>query len=49
MPIDYRLGMAWQARGDRDKARAAFSRFIGVGKGNPKNLDDAKKRLTELG
>lgn len=49
LPIDYRLGMAWQAKGDRDQARAAFSRFIGVGKGNPNNLDDAKKRLAELG
>ena len=49
LPIDYRLGMAWQAKGDRDKARAAYARFVGVGKGNPKNLDDAKKRLAELG
>lgn len=48
LPIDYRLGMAWQAKGERDKARAAFTRFIGAGKGNPKNLDDAKKRLAEL-
>ena len=49
LPIDYRLGMAWQAKGESDKARAAYARFIGVGKGNPKNLDDAKKRLAELG
>lgn len=48
LPIDYRLGMAWQAKGERDKARAAFTRFIGAGKGSPKNLDDAKKRLAEL-
>jgi len=48
LPIDYRLGIVWQAKGERDKARTAFTRFIGVGKGNPKNLDDAKKRLAEL-
>ncbi len=48
LPIDYRLGIAWQTKGERDKARAAFTRFIGAGKGNPKNLDDAKKRLAEL-
>lgn len=48
LPIDYRLGMAWQSKGERDKARTAFTRFIGAGKGNPKNLDDAKKRLAEL-
>jgi len=48
LPVDYRLGIAWQAKGERDKARAAFTRFIGAGKGSPKNLDDAKKRLAEL-
>jgi tetratricopeptide (TPR) repeat protein len=49
LPVDYRLGIALQAKGERDKARAALSRFVGTGKGNPKNLDDAKKRLAELG
>lgn len=48
LPIEYRLGIAWQGKGERDKARAAFTRFIGAGKGSPKNLDDAKKRLAEL-
>ena len=49
LPIDYRLGLAWQTKGERDKARAAYLRFVGAGKGSPKNLDDAKKRLAELG
>jgi hypothetical protein len=49
LPVDYRLGIALQAKGERDKARAALSRYVTAGKGNPKNLDDAKKRLAELG
>lgn len=48
LPVDYRLGIAWQAKGERDKARGAFTRFVTAGKGSPRSLDDAKKRLTEL-
>jgi tetratricopeptide (TPR) repeat protein len=49
LPVDYRLGVALQAKGEREKARAALSRFVAAGKGGSKNLDDAKKRLAELG
>jgi tetratricopeptide (TPR) repeat protein len=48
LPIDYRLGIALQAKGSRELARAAFGRYIAAGKGNPKYLEDAQKRLTEL-
>jgi tetratricopeptide (TPR) repeat protein len=48
LPVDYRLGIALQSKGDRDKARGAFTRFVAAGRGNPKNLDDAKKRLVDL-
>jgi len=49
LPVDYRLGIALQGKGERDKARTVLSRYVSAGKGNPKNLDDAKKRLAELG
>jgi tetratricopeptide (TPR) repeat protein len=48
LPNDYRLGIALQAKGSRELARAAFVRFIAAGKGNPKHLEDAQKRLNEL-
>lgn len=48
LPVDYRLGIAWQAKGERNKARGAFTRFVTAGKGSSRSLDDAKKRLTEL-
>jgi len=49
LPIDYRLGVAWQAKGDVTRARAAFTRYVGSVEPNPKNLEDAKKRLADLG
>ena len=49
LPIDYRLGMAWQAQGQTAAARAALGRFVAAGKGNSKALDDARKRLAQLG
>lgn len=49
LPIDYRMALAYQGKGDRDKSRALLTRFVAAGKGNPKNLDDARKRLAELG
>ena len=48
LPNDYRLGIALQAKGSREPARAAFVRFIAAAKGSPKHLEDAQKRLTEL-
>ena len=48
LPNDYRLGIALQAKGSRELARAAFVRFIAAGKGIPRHLEDAQKRLAEL-
>ncbi len=48
LPIDYRAALAYQAKGDREKARALFTRFVAAGKGNAKNIDDAKRRLTQM-
>lgn len=49
LPIDYRIGLAQQALGQPAAARAAFTRFVAAGKGARKSLDDAKKRLEQLG
>jgi tetratricopeptide (TPR) repeat protein len=49
LPIDYRLGLAWQAKGDPVRARAAFIRYVGSSEPNPHNLEDARKRLADLG
>ena len=49
LPLDYREGLAWLLLGDTTKAKALLQRFVGAGRGNPKNLDDAKERLAKLG
>jgi len=49
LPIDYRLGLALQADGRTEPARAALARHVAAGKGPAKALDDAKKRLAQLG
>ena len=48
LPIDYRAGLAYQGKGDRDKARTLLTRFLASGKGSPKNIEDAKKRLAQM-
>ena len=48
LPIDYRAALAYQAKGDRDKARVLLTRFVAAGKGSAQNLDDAKKRLAQM-
>lgn len=48
-PIDYRLGLALQAEGRAEPARAALGRFVAAGRGSGKALDDARKRLAQLG
>jgi tetratricopeptide (TPR) repeat protein len=48
-PIAYRLGMEQQALGRNELAKASFTRFIAAGKGQQASLDDAKKRLGQLG
>lgn len=49
LAIDYRAGIAWQDLGDKAKARALLLRFAASGDGSSKDLDDARKRLRELG
>lgn len=49
LPIDYRMGIAQQALEQKDAARDSFRRFIAANKGSARSLDDAKKRLAQLG
>jgi tetratricopeptide (TPR) repeat protein len=49
LPIDYREALAWLQLGDGAKARALLQRFVNAGRGHPKNLEDAKTRLSKLG
>jgi tetratricopeptide (TPR) repeat protein len=49
LPIDHRLGQAYLAKGDKAQGKAALERFVANGKANPRNLEDARKRLAELG
>ena len=48
LPIDHRLGIALLAKGDKPAAKLALERFVVSKKPNPRNLEDAKKRLAEL-
>lgn len=48
-PVAYRMGIALQKLGRMDEAKAAFQRFISVGKGQKPSLEDARKRLEQLG
>lgn len=48
LPIDHRLAIALLAKGDKPQAKAALERFVASKKPNPRNLEDAKKRLAEL-
>jgi len=49
LPVDYRLGIAFQTKGDVAQARAAYARYVASANPSPRNLDDAKKRLAALG
>jgi hypothetical protein len=48
LPVDYRLGLAWQAKGDREQARAAFERYLAAPPTASRHVDDARKRLGQL-
>ncbi len=48
-PIDYRRGIALQELGRQAEARAALNRFVSAGKGQKSSLEDARKRLEQLG
>jgi tetratricopeptide (TPR) repeat protein len=49
LPLDYRTGLAQQALGRNDAARASYARFVAGGRGAQRSLEDAKKRLAQLG
>jgi tetratricopeptide (TPR) repeat protein len=49
LPIDYRVGVAHMDLGDKDKARQWLNRFSQDKRATPSNLEDARKRLKELG
>ena len=48
-PVAYRIGIAQQQLGRSDAAKASFTRFIAAGKGQKASLEDARKRLEQLG
>lgn len=48
MTVHYRLGMAYQLKGDKPKAIQAFRQFLSY-QNSGKAADDAKKRIDELG
>lgn len=49
LPVELRLGQAWQAKGERREARLAIERFLSARRGNPRDLRDARQRLMSLG
>lgn len=49
LPIDHRVGVSWMDLGDKDKARQHLQRFVLDRRANPGNVDDARRRLKELG
>ncbi len=49
LPIDYRKGIALQQAGRIDAAKVAFKNFVAAGKGQKSSLDDARKRLEQMG
>ncbi|MBV8123777.1 MAG: tetratricopeptide repeat protein [Burkholderiaceae bacterium] len=48
LPIDYRLGDAYRAKGDLARARAAYERFLGNPYANPRHLAEVRKILAEM-
>lgn len=49
MPLAWRVGISQQQLGRTDAAKASFQRFVAAGKGQKASLEDAKKRLAQLG
>ncbi len=48
-PLPYRMGIAQQALGQNDAARASFTRYLKNERGRVDQRDDARKRLDQLG
>jgi len=49
MPLAWRVGISQQQLGRTDAAKASFQRFVAAGKGQKSSLEDARKRLAQLG
>jgi Tetratricopeptide repeat len=49
LPIDYRLGIAYQTKGDKAAAKAALTKALQSKNMSSENKKDAEKRLSELG
>ena len=49
LPLAWRVGIAQQALGRVEEAKASFQRFVAAGKGQKSALEDARKRLAQLG
>lgn len=49
LPVQYRRGIALQELGRKQEARAALQRFIDSRRGHPRSIEDARRRLQELG
>ena len=49
MPLAWRAGISQQQLGRTEAAKASFQRFVAAGKGQKAWLEDAKKRLAQLG
>ncbi len=49
LPLGWRVGISLQQLGRAEAAKASFQRFVAAGKGQKSSLDDAKKRLAQLG
>lgn len=48
-PVLYRLGIAQQQQGKLDAAKQSYKAFVAAGKGQKASLEDARKRLEQLG
>lgn len=48
-PVRYRMGIAQQQLGRVDAAKASYKAFLAAGKGQKASLEDARKRLDQLG
>ena len=49
MPLAWRVGISQQQLGRTDAAKLSFQRFVAAGKGQKASLEDARKRLAQLG
>lgn len=49
LPLEHRIGVAWMDLGDKARAREHLQRFVQDPRAHPNNLEDARKRLQQLG